>query len=226
MSSGAAITLAANNITLDCNDFKLGGLAAGLSTQAAGVLALERGNATVRNCNIRGFRYGIHLEGSGHLVEDNRLDNNTSYGIVVGGDGSIVRRNRILDTGASTVGLVAAGISAGGSVDIIDNTVAGVAALREGQGDNFGIWTAGNLSGTVTGNRIRGIAVEASGWAIYSSGAGRVVLANNDLLGGTQAGDGGISCADAQGTAIGNAVAGFTTSIAGCTIGAGNNELP
>src|SRR5688572_11288780 len=38
-TSGAAITVAANNVTLDCNDFKLGGLSAGLDTLAHGMAA-------------------------------------------------------------------------------------------------------------------------------------------------------------------------------------------
>jgi len=59
VTSGAAITIAANNVTLDCNDFKLGGLAAGLTTQAVGVYALDRFNISVRHCNIRGFYFGI-----------------------------------------------------------------------------------------------------------------------------------------------------------------------
>jgi hypothetical protein len=227
VTSGAAITIAASNITLDCNDFKVGGLAGGLSTQAAGVLALGRANVTVRNCSIRGFQYGVRLEGSGHVVEDNRLDHNTSVGIRVFGDGSIVRRNRVLDTGGSTVGTIAAGISTSGSVDVVDNTIANVAALRPpGQGNNYGIRTAGNLGGSIAGNRIRGIVVEASGWAIWNDGAGRVVVTGNDLLGGAQAGDGGIRCASAEGTATANVVAGFSTGITGCTVGAGNNQVP
>jgi parallel beta-helix repeat protein len=227
MSSGAAITISASNVTLDCNHFRIGGLAAGPATQATGVLALGRANVTVRNCSIRGFRYGVRLEGSGHVVEDNRLDNSTRVGILVAGDGSIVRRNRVLDTGASGVETLAAGISTGGSVDIVDNTVANVAALpTAGLGSNFGIRTSGNLAGSVVGNRIRGIVVEASGWAIWNEGTGRVVVADNNLLGRAQTGDGGIRCAGAQGTATGNAVVGFSTGITGCTEGAGNNELP
>jgi parallel beta-helix repeat protein len=226
MSSGAAITIAANNIALDCNGFGIGG-PAGAATQAVGVLALQRTNVTVRNCSISGFRYGVRLEGSGHVVEDNRLDNNTSVGIRVFGDGSIVRGNRVSDTGGSTVSTTAAGISTGGSVDVADNTVADVAALAAtGQGSNYGILTNGNLSGRVVGNRIRGIVVEARGWAISNEGNGRVVVADNDLLGRSQAGDGGIRCTSAQATTLGNAVAGFSTGITGCRVGAGNNQVP
>ena len=72
--SGAAITIVANNVTLDCNDFKLDGLSAGLDTLAFGVLAQERANTTVRRCVVRGFYVGVRLVGGGHLVEDNQLE--------------------------------------------------------------------------------------------------------------------------------------------------------
>ena len=51
---------------------------------------------------IRGFRKGIDLTGlvsSGHLVEDNRLDQNTHIGVAIEGGGSVLRRNVITDTG-------------------------------------------------------------------------------------------------------------------------------
>ena len=61
ITSGAAITIATNNVTLDCNDFKLGGLAAGMATRTVGVMSSSRTNITVRNCAIRGFYKGIQL---------------------------------------------------------------------------------------------------------------------------------------------------------------------
>src|SRR5690606_12207512 len=80
--SGAAIIIDANNVTIDCNDFKLGGLAAGDASVASGIYAQNRHNAVVRHCSVRGFNYGIRLDGgAGHLVEDNRLDNNLFTGI-------------------------------------------------------------------------------------------------------------------------------------------------
>src|SRR5688500_982965 len=74
MTSGIAITVAANNVTVDCNDFKIGGLAAGNDSSAFGIFT-DRQNVTVRHCSIRGFFYGIYLIGAGNLIEDNLLDN-------------------------------------------------------------------------------------------------------------------------------------------------------
>ncbi len=129
LASGNAITIATNNVTLDCNDFKLGGLAAGTASQAMGIAALLRQNITIRHCNIRGFLYGIELNGgAGHLVEDNLIDGNLLFGIDVDADSNcVVRRNRVFDTGGSTHPLTtgaAWGIRATG--DIIDNIVDGV----------------------------------------------------------------------------------------------------
>ena len=42
MASGIAIEIRANNVTLDCNGFKVGGLAAGVSTQTYGVSSAKR----------------------------------------------------------------------------------------------------------------------------------------------------------------------------------------
>src|SRR5690606_27324125 len=96
-----AITIDANNVTIDCNSFKIGGLAAGNGSKANGIYTGDRQNATVRNCNIRGFYHGIDLRGAGHLVEDNRLDNNLSTGIFTDGDNNAVIRNRVYDTGGA-----------------------------------------------------------------------------------------------------------------------------
>jgi parallel beta-helix repeat protein len=124
ISSGAAILIDTNNVTLDCNEFKIGGLSAGNSTLTSGIQAADRINVTVRNCSIRGFFTGIDLRlGSGHLVEHNRLDNNLYAGIFVSGENSLVRGNSVLDTGAAGSGH-AVGIRAYGHIS--DNVVINV----------------------------------------------------------------------------------------------------
>src|SRR5690606_30319107 len=127
ITSGNAITIATNNVTIDCNDFKLGGLAAGDGSLATGIYAENRQNAAVRHCSVRGFQTGIRLDGgAGHLVEDNRLDNNLYTGIRVSGDNNRVRRNAVYDTGGGNGFITSFGIDAEASV--VDNTVGGVFA--------------------------------------------------------------------------------------------------
>ncbi len=95
LTSGDMITVATNNVTIDMNGFKLGGLAAGAATFANGIFAFGRRNITIRNGSIRGFFRGILLQGnpatsSGHLLEDLRLDGNTLIGARVEGTGNII----------------------------------------------------------------------------------------------------------------------------------------
>jgi hypothetical protein len=105
ITSGNAITINTDFVVLDLNNFKLGGGSAGLGTTAVGVFSNNHRNITVRNGNIRGFKYGIRLTGtsSGNLlVENNVLDGNTYRGVEVNGDSSVLRNNNVANTGGST----------------------------------------------------------------------------------------------------------------------------
>lgn len=128
ISRGEAISIQANNVTIDCRHRKIGGLASGTGSHASGIFAMDRKNITIRNCAIRGFANGIFLFGSGgayHLVEDNRVELSTRFGIHVEGEGITVRRNRVLDIGVSASDVY--GIRLVGSGTISDNAVHGVA---------------------------------------------------------------------------------------------------
>lgn len=148
IASGGAIIVATNNVILDCNHFKIGGLGAGPTTTATGVIAVNRNNVVVRNCNIRGFRHGVSFEnGAGHVIEDNRFDGNTFMGIAIAGaDGSLIRRNHVVDTGGSLPGNAfpfgsAYGLGFQGGVGgvIEDNSVVNVFATDGSNGSAFGI---------------------------------------------------------------------------------------
>jgi hypothetical protein len=150
ITTGNAITINVDFVVLDLNNFKLGGGSAGLATQAKGIYALDRKNITVRNGNIRGFQYGIHLAGTsvtsaGHVVENNVLDANTSYGAYVSGDGVVVRNNLISATGGSTV--VSAPSPSGiftedGFVTVEGNVVNNTFNTA---GDAYGIYASGDV---------------------------------------------------------------------------------
>ena len=216
ITAGNAITINTNNVTIDCNNFKLGGLAAGLSTAAIGIYELSRLNATVRHCNIRGFYYGMNFDGGGggHLVEDNRFSNNTYVAMRVSGDGSIVRRNLVMDTGGSTlVTQDAVAIQSVEDVDVLDNTVSGVLATSSGNGSAFGISTYNNISGNVSDNRVRGLAKDGTGsaWGIYNNASGRVIVTGNHLI-GSGTGSTGLRCDSGVETAADNVISGFATA--------------
>ena len=145
MASGTAISIQANNVTLDCNGFKVGGLAAGADTGATGLGWLNRTNVTVRNCSIRGFELGLHVNGSNdayHAIENNRFDGNTHVGIHLGGDNHRIVGNQLNDTGGSP--------GWGGSFAI---SITGDSVLVQGNSIT-GVWvseTANNGNGLVRG---------------------------------------------------------------------------
>ena len=149
INTGAAITINTNNVTIDCNDFRIGGLTAGLSTNATGILATNMLNTVVRRCGIRGFQLGIRLAGtgsSGALIEHNRLDQNTDAGIVVSGNNHQVIFNRIVDTGGRPASAQTDGIlSAASHSQITDNGIIGMTVTLI-TGDVVGITATGNAT--------------------------------------------------------------------------------
>ena len=231
ISSGNAITVNNNNVTIDCNDFKLGGLGAGVSTTANGIYSLDRVNTTIRHCNIRGFHDGIFLDGStggGNVIEDNRLDNNTYNAIRVFGDGSTIRRNRVFDTGGTTVSPTAWGIVTVYGVDIRDNTVSGVTATGGGNGSAFGITTQNAPGSSIENNRVRGLLGDGTGvaYAINNFSTGRIVLRGNDVIGDAAPGSFGIVCVDIYGSAEDNDINGFETALHNCSDDGDNTVHP
>lgn len=223
MTSGNAIDIQTDNVSIDCNDFKIVGLAAGVSTQTNGIYLNHHVNATVRRCDIRGFYRGLDFETNGlpvtfkggHLVEDNRFDGNTFVGVAVSGDDSVVRRNRIVNTGNSTVSAFAAGIITGNEVDVLDNTVSGVTARSGGNGSVVGIDMA-NRDGSIIGNHVSLLFKDGTGTAkgIENEIGGAQAIRNNVLVG---AGSVGMHCLSTPGHAKNNVITGFATGISGCT---------
>ncbi len=222
ITSGMAINISTNNVTIDCNDFKIGGLAAGAGTQAEGIYAAAVQNVTVRNCNIRGFAHGIYLGTyGGFVVEDNRLDGNTKTAMYVFGDGSVVRRNRVFDTGGSTTDTSAYGIATVYSVDVLDNTVSGVAATVGGNGYAYGISVQLNDGGSISNNRVRAVLADGTGQASgigFSGGSSRNTIRGNDVIGSSAPGiNYGLQCGNANQHAKDNVINGFATGILTCT---------
>jgi len=234
ITSGNAITINTNNVTIDCNDFKLGGLAAGAGTEAFGIYAGNRRNATVRRCNIRGFYRGVQFPGSaggGHVIEDNRFDSNTAFGVYVRGDGSVLRRNQFTDTGGSTaLTSYAIGLYVVDAVDVLDNTVSGVLPSGDGSGngDAYGIYISSNPNGSIGGNRVRGLVKLGTGvaYGIYNIVSGRISLDGNQVIGDGSAGSIGLRCSSASGSTKDNIINGFATGIDTCTNNGGNVIKP
>jgi parallel beta-helix repeat protein len=225
IASGFAIDVQANNVTIDCNDFKIGGLAAGNSSVALGIYATGRQNVTVRHCGIRGFFSGIYVDGgSGHLVEDNRLDNNLSKGILVSGDNSLVRGNRVFDTGGAPDAPSSYGIFAAG--DIIGNTVSGVFATAE-DASGIGILALHPGPARVEGNRISGFASEGAGTAVgIIVDADSSTIRNNSIVLTTLTTGIGVNGYGANTVCTDNAVVNMTAPYFSCDAGIDNVQWP
>ena len=232
LTTGNAIAINANNVTIDCNDFKLGGLAAGVGTQTYGIYARDRQNITVRHCNIRGFYVGVSLEGTGganngggHVVEDNNFDGNTYIAVSIGGDGSVIRRNRIFDTGGSTIQLGPEAVYVAYAVDVLDNTISGVAATASGNGYAIGIFSGGNI---VSGNRLSGLVSDGTGlvWGIRNNST-KLFITSNFLTGSGLTGSEGLSCFNVNNSrAKDNVISGFATGMTNCGDAGGNDVTP
>jgi parallel beta-helix repeat protein len=239
LATGAAISVNVNNVTIDCNEFKVGNLAAGPSTQATGISAAGRNNVTVRNCGVRGFQTGISLTDGLYRVEDNRLDNNTRSGIVVSGSGSVVRRNEVVDTGGGTgpgTSQIEA-IRTSGGMDVIDNNISGVIGAGGTNANVYGILAADMDAGLIKGNRVRELAPAGSGFrrGIWVTGGNRVTVNSNTVIlnGELLSLDAGIRCGDGlilngvarENTILGTGVLGTALGLINCVSLGGLNYV-
>lgn len=225
VGSGNAITLAAHNVTLDCNDFRIDGLSAGVGTRAIGVYASDRGNLAVRNCTVRGFYRGIWLDATVdpgrdavHRVEDNRLDQNRYIGIQVEGPGSRVARNLVRNTGGAPDQAYAYGIylystypaTSQRTGEAVENTVEGVFAAATTASYPYGI-----VADTAIGNQVRALTVQGTGQATGISPNhardNHVVAAATGKVAGV-----GLNVPVSPGTCVGNSVAGFALAFRNC----------
>jgi parallel beta-helix repeat protein len=227
INSGVAISIATNNVTIDCNGFKLGGLAAGDDSIAIGIEATSRQNATVRNCNVRGFLAGIRLGGgAGHLVEGNRLDNNLGAGIIVQAANSRILRNAVYDTGGYAGALV---IGIEGSGEVTANTVSGLYTRVPGTLVGIRVHGSGSLArdNTVSGfDMLAGTgAPNLAAFGIQAWGARTRVSGNHIDSLGTAVIGAGIDVATV-GYCIGNTVGGFAAGIHPDCLDGGNLVSP
>jgi parallel beta-helix repeat protein len=224
VTTGQAVLVATNNVTIDCNGYKIGGLSAGATSMTAGVRAVGRQNVTVRNCNVRGFYIGLAISsGSGHLIEDNRIDNSLYSGIFVNADDtSLIRDNRVFDTGGAPDHPNSIGIYARG--DVIGNVVSGVF------GDNADSSPDGiaQYSGVLLqGNRVDGLVTSGSGTARGLSAYGHHVRIQGNHVTATAMAPGiGVYAPGQASFCLENTVSNYLTAFHQCESSAGNMSLP
>ncbi|MDY7078848.1 MAG: NosD domain-containing protein [Chloroflexota bacterium] len=75
-----AVTITASNVTLDCNGATILGNGSGYGIYVPDHIV----TATIQNCTVRGYRYGIYVDSSsGNKVLSNTLETN-AFGIILG----------------------------------------------------------------------------------------------------------------------------------------------
>src|SRR5262249_2449239 len=106
--AGAAITLAADGISLDLKGFTLAG-PGGVRSQAVGVFADQHKNLSVSNGTVRGFLAGVlfsqqppYTTPQGLSVDKLKALANFEAGIWLEGQGSNVTHSTVMATGRST----------------------------------------------------------------------------------------------------------------------------
>jgi len=195
ITSGAAIEINADHVTIDCNGFVLDNSPGGPRTGATGVASYGYSGITVRNCAIQGFANGISVIGGtsangGHVIENNRVRQSRVNGISVEGYGSVIRDNIVANTGGGPGVSAALGIFASGRVDVVDNVIDGVF------GDNsladfqtFGIYYAesGSVNAVVGAkierNRVRNLTQKGNSPSEGIEVVGHGILVRDNLIG-------------------------------------------
>jgi len=220
-TSGSAIAINTNNVTIEMNGYKLGGLAAGNNTQAYGIHADGRQNITIRNGTVRGFLQNIRLvgNGGGHLVEGIRSEAGRETGISVYGSNSTVRDNMVFSTGNGLyAGAWAIVASYGASITVIGNTIGGVTETDTA----YGIAVFSTDGAVVQGNRISGLQA-ATMRGISATGSGAVIRDN--IVSNAVTGSTGIMGGSTLDGCLNNVVRNFTTAISGCEHLSGNQAF-
>ena len=227
IASGFAIEITTNNVTIDCNGFKIGGLAAGPASLTYGIYSHSQQNITVRNCTVRGFYYGAYLFGNSMLVEDNRFDNNLWKGIGTFGEANRVLRNQVVDTGGGNG--VASAIAIHAAADVIGNSIYNVFgddAIANTSATGIDIYTGrGRL---VRENNIGGLLTTGTGVARairVENATATVIDRNNMSRTGALAGN-GIVVEGTNAFCNDNTIYNFATPLTGCTASSGNQSLP
>jgi hypothetical protein len=189
-SSGFAVNIAADSVTLDLNGHALRSNAAA-NTVTEGVVVVGHKYFTIIDGTIAGFGEGINVESlastprsKGGLIADVKVQRSVAFGIGVDCDGCVIRNNLVTDT------IVPASISGFSAIGI---GVAGTGALVTGN-------RVFNTHGKAAGSEAFNLSLSASDSTLSQnyvandeisnpSEFGVLVSGANDLVVGNQAQD-------------------------------------
>jgi hypothetical protein len=217
-SSGYAITINANNVTIDLNGWKVGGQGAGTGTATYGIYSAAN-NVTIKNGIVRGFYFGIELDGSGAVVQDMLVDSNTRVGIFTYGPGALVEHNQVVNTGGTTAFTntnVLALVVYGAGSNVNNNMVSGL--IPVGNGNEYGIDIEVGANTTARNNVVSNSALPTGGGISYG------ILLNDGIALNNTLSEYNYGIANYGGSIYAyNTALNCTTSYYGGTAGAGNS---
>lgn len=194
-TSGAAITISANDVSFDCRGFTLHNTQVTPNTNAYGITFTNRRNITIRNCRITGdWAAGIWAYQDNGLANQNTnlsFTGNTIaganwVGIQAYGTDIEVRDNRIMDIGGRDS--FAMGIRVGASnvngegrnFVVVGNTISRV---RSPLNNAYGIYANNGEHSVFNDNVINGTATGNIPGGFWAYGIHATVLGDNEARG-------------------------------------------
>ena len=215
MTTGNAITIASNDVTLDCDGNTIKNTAVANDGSSTGVYANSRNGITVENCRIMGgFTNGIDLfqfnSGANanyySTIRDNQDGGAYYHGIRAYGSALEITDNRVYDIGGQA-GTYAIGLRVGGSANAFRlHVVRGnyIAGTNSPFSAAYGIFSDNSLVSAFLDNGIVGTSAKAGkvAYGMYIKGQHNR-LTDNHIVGtgspsevGIHADDGTTSCYD------------------------------
>lgn len=208
-----AITVAANDVTLDCQGHSIRNAATSNTGTAEGVYAYARNSVTVKNCRIQGgFANGISFMQDNAAsnknyyinIENNYIAGAYSHGIRAFGSAIEIRNNRVYDIGGQA-NTYAFGIRVGGSTLasafrfhlVHDNVVAGT---NSPYNNAYGIYSENSVAGLFRMNDVTGTKASNPSFRSYAFRIGGTVntVSDNHVVGSPLSNDTGILASSAS----------------------------
>ena len=238
MTVGVAITIASDDVTLDCRDHTLSNAASANDGSSIGIFASSVANIIVRNCRVvGGFTDAIHIHqpmaqynsAFYYRIEDNYIVGPWRYGIVASGSAVEVRGNKIWDVGGQASG-PAVGMRLGGAVQsankfqiVEDNYILGT---KSPVNNAFAIFSDGSIGSVFRDNTISGTAASSTGsfrsYGIRIATGSANTVRDNHILGRGLPNEYGIHLPPAGNLCFHNRVGVSLAPYTGCDTGNGN----
>ncbi|WP_176693207.1 right-handed parallel beta-helix repeat-containing protein [Arenimonas terrae] len=237
ITTGAAVTINSNDVTLDCRDFTITNLATSNAGTSSAIRAVNRNNVQIRNCRLMGgFTDGIYMHmllgGSTtsfyNRVEDNYIAGPFRYGILAYGSAIEVRGNTIYDVGGQAAS-PAMGIRVGGSsvssfkFQVVERNL--VAGTNSPFNHAYGIYSDNSIGAMFLNNTISGtygLAPNYKGYGIRVANGSGVTIRGNIVGGGGRDNEVGIQTPSNGGWCYDNQIRTYPTATLGCDASLGN----